>query len=159
MSIQDSISIRQLQASDLNFILSSSLQCLTQYTDSLFKGWDRKELYSHLEKAILYALNHCNYSIFIACDAKDSEHIIGYLVGDPTTNHIFLQYTKYAYRKLGIQKLLLLPLIIDSDYPSSVNWGTKEMQKLHKLRRISVKDLFTEQLMQLAAQSKLTREI
>ena len=146
MSLHELVTIRQLELADLNFILSSSVKCLSQYDSTLFKGWDKQTLCKHLEKIILFGLSKCGYSIFIACDAKDSNHIISYLVGNPQTNHIFLQYTKYTYRKLGIQKNLLLPLIIDPAKLCTVEWGTKEMIKLHKANKIDVKHEFVEKL-------------
>jgi len=148
MSLNDQVNIRQLELTDLNFILASSIKCLTQYTDSIYKGWDKKDLYKHLEKVILFGLSKCNYSVFIACDVKDSDHIIGYIVGNHESNHIFLQYTKYSYRKLGIQKHLLLPLLVDYANPITVNWATKEMKKAVKIGKISIQDKFTEELMQ-----------
>jgi hypothetical protein len=147
LSIQDLVNIRELQANDLNFILSSSIQSLTSYINSTYKGWNKSNLYQHLEQLILYALNHCNYSIFIACDISDSDHIIGYIVADVTKNHIFLQYTKYAYRKLGIQKHLLLPLVVDTNNPISCNWNTKEMVRFSKEGKVHIQDKFIESLM------------
>lgn len=136
---------------DLNFILSSSVKCLIQYIDTTYKGWDKSELAKHLERTILFGLSKCNYSVFIACDSKDSDHIIGYIVGDSINNHIFLQYTKYAYRKLGIQKNLLIPLIIDPTHPCTVEWNTKEMVKLQRNNKINVVSKFTDALMHALA--------
>ena len=151
MSLIDLVNIRQLELADLNFILSSSTKCLTQYINTTYKGWDKPELTKHLERIILFGLSKCNYSVFIACDSKDSDHIIGYIVGDTITNHIFLQYTKYAYRKLGIQKNLLLPLVIDSTQPHTVEWNTKEMVKIQKLNRIKIHAKLVEALMHALA--------
>lgn len=147
MGLIDLVNIRQLQLNDLNFILSSSTKCLIQYLDTHFKGWEKQALYKHLEKVILFGLGKCGYSIFIACIKEDENHIIGYIVADPTTNHIFLQYTKYAYRKLGLQKNLLLPLVVDHTHRITVNWPTKEMIRLVKRNLITIDDKFVDKLM------------
>lgn len=145
-TIDNFVSIREMQADDINFLLNSSLLCLTQYTESIVKGQDKATAYQHLEKLILYALNRMDYSTFIACDKHDSQKIIGYIVADTKINHILLQYTKYSYRKLGIQKNLLLPLVADPNEPITVNFPTKEMLKLVNEGRVAVCNKVVEQL-------------
>lgn len=147
MSISDLISVREFRPKDLNFILDSSLQCLSKYQESIFKGWRKRDIYQHIEKLVLFVMNDINYSTFICCLKEDSEYIIGYVIGNPTTNHIFLQYTKYSYRKLGLQKNFLLPLVVDFNEPISANFPTKEMLKLEKSDRITIVNKMIEQLM------------
>lgn len=145
-TIIDLVNIRELKRDDVHFILDSCINCLAQYTESLFKGWTYPDTRSYIELFTLAALRSPNYSTFI-CHLKDDENaIIGYLIGNPSINHIFFQYTKYTYRKLGIQKNLLLPLLIDEKEPISVNWQTKEMLKLQKANKITIKNRFVEEL-------------
>ena len=155
-TIDNLVSIRELTKEDLNFILDSSLQCLSKYTESIVKGQSKQSAYSYLEKLVLYALNKAPYSVFVACHKEDSNDIIGYVVADTKDNHIFLQYTKYSYRKLGIQKNLLLPLVVDPDRTITVNWPTKEMLKLVNQNRVQVQNKLVESLIERAI---LTQEI
>lgn len=148
MSIVDLVNIRELTKDDINFILDSSISSLSKYTESIVKGMTKESAIEYLETTILYALQKCNYSIFVACDVTNSDHIIGYIVADVTKNHIFLQYTKYNYRKLGIQSTLLLPLVVDSDKPISVQWPTKEMLRLQKANKILIKNQYTLDLIE-----------
>lgn len=138
MSIIDLVNIRELTKDDINFILDSSITSLSKYTESIVKGQTRKDAIEYLETTILYALHKCNYSTFIACDAEDSNKIISYIVADIENNHIFLQYTKYNYRKLGIQQTMLLPLVIEDSKLVTVQWPTKEMLKLQKQDKIQI---------------------
>ena len=145
-TIDNLVSIRELTKEDINFVLHSSLACLSKYTESIIKGQNRVIGYQYLEKIVLYGLNRMDYSIFIACRKDDSNEIIGYIVADTESNHIFLQYTKYTYRKLGIQKNLLLPLVTDPSLPISVNWPTKEMLKLAAQDKVVIANKFVEEL-------------
>jgi hypothetical protein len=138
MSIVDLVNIRELTKDDVNFLLDSSIQCLSKYTESIVKGQNRANAIQYLETIILYALHKMPYSIFIACDRDDPNNIIGYIVADTEKNHIFLQYTKYTYRGLGVQKNLLLPLVVDPSLPITVQWPTKEMLKLEKVNKIQI---------------------
>lgn len=145
--ITDLISIRSIQNSDVHFILDSTMQCLAKYTESIFKGYSHSNIYSHLEMLTLFALNCPKiYSTFVACHKDDSDRILAYIVADPSDNHILFQYTKYSYRKLGIQKHMLMPLVTDSDKKLTVNWPTKEMLKLEKRQLVEIRNLFTEKL-------------
>jgi len=144
MSLTDSINIRLLKQSDINFILSSSIKCLLQYKDSLFIGWESDDLAQHLERTILHILTKYDCSIFIACSRDDEDHILGYIVAATNSNHILLQYTKYSYRKLGIQLHMLMPLVLDFGYQFTVQWGVRDMVKLFRVGRISVKDKLME---------------
>lgn len=147
-TIDNFVSIREINKDDINFLIHSSLLCLTKYKESITKGQNHTESYQTLEKIILCGLTNMGYSIFIACQKEDSNNIVGYLVADTSENHVFLQYTKYAYRKLGIQKNLLLPLAIDPSQPITVNWPTKEMLKLAAVGAVSIHNKFTEKLIQ-----------
>lgn len=155
MAINDLVNIREFTKTDLNFILDSSLQCLSKYTESIVKGQSKDTAYKYLEKIVLYALNYMDYSVFIACHKKDSDNIIAYIIADPKSNHIFLQYTKYSFRKLGIQQLLLLPLVIDPVNEATCNWPTKEMLKLVKSGKISIKDRFVEEIIGVNMELKM----
>lgn len=154
-TIDNLVSIRELTKEDINFVLHSSLACLSKYTESIIKGQNRSIGYQHLEKIILYALNRMDYSIFIACRKDDSNDIIGYIVADSKENHIFLQYTKYSYRKLGIQKNLLLPLVTDPTLPITVNWPTKEMLKLSKEDKVIIQNKVVEQLIDMLYENEI----
>ena len=138
MALQDSVNIREVTSEDLNFILSSSVSCLSQYTESIFKGWDRKDIYEFLNKFIISSLHQLDFSIFIASHKDDSNQIIGYIVANPETNYIYLQYTKFVFRNLGVQKQLLMPLVIDTSKPITVAWPTKEMLKLKKDDKVKI---------------------
>lgn len=148
-NITDLITLRPLEQSDVHFVLDSILQCLSKYTESIVKGMNRSDAYNHLEAVALSALNRIDtYSVFLACHKDDTAIIIGYIVADPKDNHILFQYTKYSYRKLGIQKLLLLPLVTDPDLPITVNWPTKEMLKLAAKGTVKIRNRFTEKLIE-----------
>ena len=150
--ITDLISIRALQKSDVHFILDSIMQSLSKYTESIFKGVNRTNIYHHLETIALYALNRIDtYSVFLACHKDDTDIILGYIVADPKDNHVLFQYTKYSYRKLGIQKYLLMPLVLDTALPITVNWPTKEMLKLAAVNKVEIMNKFTERLVEEAA--------
>lgn len=136
--LKDRVNIREVTSEDLNFILSSSVSCLSQYTESLFKGMERPEIYEFLNKFIVQALHSLDFSVFVVSHKDDENQIIAYIVANPETNHIFLQYTKYVFRGLGVQKELLLPLVIDTSKPITVEWPTKEMLKLKKQNKVSI---------------------
>lgn len=146
--IKDRVNIREVKSEDLNFILSSSVSCLSQYTESIFKGMERQDIYEFLNKYIVQALHQLNLSIFIVSHKDDEDQIIAYLIADPETNFIFLQYTKYVFRGLGIQKTILLPLLIDTTKEITVAWPTKEMLKLKKMNKVKINNLATLQLIQ-----------
>lgn len=146
-SITDLISIRPIKIEDLHFILDSSISCLTKYTESIVKGYSYEYAHKLLEKIILKGLNDPNNSIFIACLREDENHILAYIVANPKTNHIFLQYTKYNWRPFDIQKLFLLPLVLDFNSKITVNWPTKEMLKLQKQGILQIENRFIEDLL------------
>ncbi len=105
------------------------------------------DVHKHIELLALYALNRIDtYSVFIACHRNNPDRIIAYIVADPVDNHILFQYTKYDYRKMGIQKNLLLPLVVDDEKPITVNWPTKEMLKLVKANKASIINKLLEKL-------------
>lgn len=137
-SLIDLVSVRELEVGDVNFILDSSIQCLRRYTESVSMGMGLVESVQYLETTILYALQRMGYSIFIACEAEESNNIVGYIVADTTKNHIYLQYTKYAFRGMGIQKDILLPLVVDPTKPLTYNWPTKAVLKLVKQQKAKV---------------------
>lgn len=142
MSIIDLVSVREITKDDVNFILDSAITSLSTYKESITKGMTKQDMIDWLEVTVLYILKNRNYQTFIACDREDSSLIRGYIVSDPSKNHILLQYTKYNYRPLkGIQKYLLLPLAVDITKPISVEWPTKEMLRLAKQGKVEIKKL------------------
>ncbi len=145
--ITDLVSIRQLKLEDLHFILDSSISCISKYHESIVKGYAREYTHKLLERIMLSALNNSNYSIFICSHKDDSDAIIAYIIANPKNNHIFFQYTKYSYRKLGIQKLMLMPLVVDMKERITVQWQTKEMLKLAKVGIVSIENKFWEELL------------
>jgi len=149
LNLTDLVQVREFRKEDINFILDSSIQCLSKYTESIVKGMARQESINHLEKIVLHILNRKNVNTFICTLSEDPNYIVGYIVGDPSINHIYLQYTKYSYRKLGIQRNFLLPLCLEgSSEKVTVNFPTKEMIKLQKLDRISIINKLIEQLIE-----------
>lgn len=144
--LKDRVNIREVSSEDLNFILSSSVSCLSQYTESIFKGMERKDIYEYLNKYIVQSLHQLDFSIFVVSHKDDDNQIIAYIIADPETNFIFLQYTKYVFRGLGIQKDLLIPLVIDQTKDITVAWPTKEMLKLKKTNKVIINNLATLQL-------------
>ncbi len=99
---------------------------------------NNEDIYAYLNTFIVNALHKLDYSILIACHKDDSNHIIGYIVADTKTNYIFLQYTKFNYRKLGVQTHLLMPLVVDKTQPLVTAWPTKEMLKLKNQNKITI---------------------
>lgn len=138
MNLIDLITIRELQTQDLNFILDSSVKCLSKYNITLFKGWKHKDTCQYLEQVFLHALSDARYSTFIACEKDNSDAILGYIIADTKDNHIIFQFTKYTYRKLGIQKHFLLPLVADPDQPITVNYHTKEAINWSKANKCTI---------------------
>lgn len=112
---------------------------------------NRSTTYQHLELIVLYVLSRIDtYSVFLACHKDDTNNIIGYIIADTKSNHILLQYTKYSYRKLGIQKNLLMPLVVDESEPITVNWPTKQMLLLSKAGRVEIVNKLLEKLIKEA---------
>ncbi len=161
-TIQDLVSVRQLEAADLPFLLNSSITCLSKYTESFAKGYNPIYFAKLVEKQMLYVLNDTNVSTFICSNKDDSQSIIAYIIANTKLNHIYFQYTKYAYRKMGIQKHMLLPLVTDPELRISVQWPTKEMLRLVKrnsgwMRRdgslveskVQIENKLVEQLLEL----------
>lgn len=149
MSLVNLINIREFREEDTNFVLDSFMSCLSKYRESIFKGWEHKDIYQHLEQILLFALTKIpSYSIFLAVGRNNEQNIYSYLIADSTRNHVLFAYTKHAYRGLGLQKHMLLPLLIDLNQPITVNFPTKEALKLQRLGKISIKNIFLEQLME-----------
>ncbi len=67
MSIINLVNVRELAQTDLNFILSSFIQCLSKYKESIVKGQSKESIISYLEKMVLFALTAEGYSTFVAC--------------------------------------------------------------------------------------------
>lgn len=147
-NITDMVSVRQIELTDLPFILDSSVACLTKYTESFVKGYSPEYAKFHIENIVKSVLNDTDYSCFICSHKDNSNAIIGYLISNPHINHIFFQYTKYAYRKLGLQKTLLLPLLVDKESRITVQWPTKEMLKLQKQGRIYIENRILDKFLE-----------
>lgn len=142
-SLIDLVNIREMRLQDLNFILDSSVKCLSKYHESMFKGWDHKTTCQYLEQVVLHILSSSQYSTFIACHRDNEDQILAYIVADSSSNHVLLQFTKYVYRKLGIQKEFLLPLVTDASLPLTCNYQTREMLKLARVGKTSIIDKLT----------------
>ncbi len=147
-TIRDLVSIRQLEEWDLPFILDSFKSCLSKYTESIVKGYTKEYSKSLLTNMILSALNNKDYSCFVCCHKNDSASILGYVIASSRDNHIFFHYTKHVYRHMGIQKDLLLSILIDFENKVTVQWPTKEMLKLQKQQKVFIENRFVEQLME-----------
>ncbi len=149
LNLTDLVQVREFRKEDINFILDSSIQCLSKYTESIVKGMTRHESINHLEKIVLHILNRRDVNTFICTLSEDPNYIVGYVVGNPSINHIYLQYTKYSYRKLGIQQNFLLPLCLEGKLDRiTVNFPTKEMLKLQKVDKVSIVNKLIEQLIE-----------
>jgi len=144
------ISIREFKHSDINFILDSSIQCLSRYKESIVKGLTNQDAFKHLEVVILDILNSPSSNIFICVLNDDPDHIIGYIVGNPASSHIYLQYTKFNYRTFGIQKNFLIPLCLGEESQGiTVNFPTKEMLKLAAKGKVRIINKHYEDLISL----------
>jgi hypothetical protein len=152
VQIIDQVNVRDLEKDDINFLFNSFINCLSKYKESFFNGWEHKDITEYLEYLFIWALNHGQYSVFIACNKSDSTQIIAYIISNPSTNEIFFQYTKYDYRKLGIQKYILIPLALDNTKEIICNWATKEMKKLSKQSKVTIKPQFIYNLMKAVSQ-------
>ena len=148
MQIFDHVNVREVEKDDINFIFNSFVNCLSKYHESFFKGWEHKDVLKYLEFLIVWCLNNDKYSVFVACNKDDSTQILSYIIVNSKGNEIFFQYTKYGYRKLGIQKHLLMPLCLNLDEQIVTNWATKEMIKLAKANRITIKHQFVLNMLQ-----------
>lgn len=147
MGLFEYVSIRTVTVNDVNFILSSSYHSLLSVRTSLFKCWREKNISDYVEKLIIAAINNLNYSVLIACHKDDSNRILGYIVADPNKNHILLQYTKFDFRGLGLQKMLM-PLLIKFDETITVQFCTCEMRRLANMGKIEIKNVFQESLIE-----------
>jgi len=147
-SLKDLVTVREVELNDLPFILDSAITCLSKYTESFIKGYTPEYARNYLEKIVLYILNNSNYSCFVCTHKNDTDSVISYCIANPHTNHIFFSYTKYAYRKLGIQKLMLLPLLVDFNSKLTVQWPTKEMLKLQRIGKIYIENKVFEEFLQ-----------
>lgn len=142
MNIIDLVNIRTIEPQDVNFILDSSFSSLTKYLNTIFKGWTVDSLYYYMQNLIPYCVLSEDYSTFIACNSQDSNQIYAYVIANPKTNHIMFQYTKYAYRGMGIQKTLLMPLVVDMEDQVGVQYGTKNMQRWAEKKHTLIIDGF-----------------
>lgn len=142
--ILDFVSVREIQADDVHFVLDSFITCLSRYDESIVKGFDHHYSKKYLEKLMLYVLQSGKYSVFICSNKDEPTNIYAYIIGDPTTNYVFFNYTKYLYRPYGLQKYLLLPLILDPSQPVVVEWPTKEMLKAKKAGKVTIEHRIME---------------
>lgn len=148
LSIVDCISIRSVDVSDVNFIMSSATHCLSRYRKTMFRGWDMHNLNAYIGRIILCAINNLDYSILIACHKDDDNHILGYIVADSKSNHVLLQYTKFSFRDMGIQQLMI-PLILNLSQTISIQFCTADMKALVTKKIVILKDGLVESLINL----------
>jgi hypothetical protein len=146
MGIEHHLTIREFQRTDVPFVLDSAITCLSKYRESLFKGWELPDIKTYLESLIILSLNHHNYTIFVAVNKHEENQILAYIAADSDTNHIFLQYTKYIARNLGIQKNVLMPLVIDPTKQITVSWQTKQMLKLKDQGKVKIVNNFPQDI-------------
>lgn len=147
MSLTDLVTIRTLEPADVNFILDSYASCLTKYNESISSGYTREYSHNLLEKQLAYILKKPSYSVFLAVEKEDTNSIIAYIIADPSINHVYFNYTKYLFRKLGIQKYMLLPLVIDPDRLITAQFPTKEILKLIKAGKLTLANKILEDLL------------
>ncbi len=138
MNLIDIINIRELKPADLNFILDSSIKCLSKYNKTMFRGWNHKDIAAYLEAVFLHILSEDTYTVFLAVTKEDENNILSYIIADTKSNHVLWQFTKYAYRKLGIQKNFLIPLVTDPSLPITVNFQTNEALKMQRNGIVSI---------------------
>lgn len=153
MGLFELVNIRQVKVEDVNFILSSSYRSLLSVRTSIFKCWREKNIGDYLEKMIIASINNLDYSILIACHKDDTDHILGYIVADTNKNHILLQYTKFNFRGLGLQAMLM-PLVIDKEKTITVQFCSSEMKKLANAGKIEIKNVFQESLIEALEKEK-----
>lgn len=100
--------VRDLEATDINFILNSFLRSLRGYPS--LKDTPNELYYPHQKKVIEHFIR--NRLILVLCNSELPDQIFGYVIGDPNKETNFV-YVKYPYRKLGFGKRLLETLHSD----------------------------------------------
>lgn len=121
----DIVSVREFKSQDVNFILDSFITCLSRYTESIVAGMPSPYIREHLEQQILYILNKSDTSVLVLSHKDNSEDILAYIIACPSQQHIYFSYTKYIYRELGLQKNLLMPLVVDMENVYTFQYPTK----------------------------------
>lgn len=97
------VSIRDMQPTDLNFILSS--WCKSAYEQPLI-AWVPKGTYMRLyHDYIEHALVSGHIRIRVACDPYETSQIFGWLAFDDQAVHYV--YVKLIYREQGIGQMLM----------------------------------------------------
>ena len=139
LNMEDIVTVRTMGEKDVPFILDSIIKCLSNYHESIVKGMTKADTYRHLELLGLYTLNRIDtYSVFLLVHKDAPDRIVAYIIADPKENHIVFQYTKYDYRKMGLQKNFLMPLVVNFDECISVNWPTKCMLHLAEQKKVRI---------------------
>ena len=100
------ISIRSLEASDINFIYSTYLRGL-YYGNDYFKEMQKDAFFSAYEARLLSLLVKPSINVRIACLSDSPDIILGYALLEPKTAVAHFVFVKEAWRKQGIAKTLL----------------------------------------------------
>lgn len=147
--IQDYISIRTVENDDdIKFIKSTIHTCIHNNRHYMYRATLHEDTKAHIDKSMAIALKgipgKMNNSIFLACSSEESSTIYAFIIADPILNHIYFNYTKYAFRELGIQKNFLLPLVIDPTRRVTNNYATDKSCKYAKQYQVQVIDKVVE---------------
>lgn len=100
MNDQD-ITIRDPEAGDLNFILSTWLKAI-YYGSEYWNLVDQEAYFKNMEPFIKKLL--IKSTVKVACLSDDTDVVLGYSVYQ--NNSIHMIFVKKSYRKLGIGKML-----------------------------------------------------
>jgi hypothetical protein len=159
LALIDVVTVRAVEPDDITFILSTINHWASRRTSDLWRGWAEDEIYHHMHTLLLWALGQGGYQALIACHRDNSSTILGFLIAHFESNHIFCQYTKFDFRRLGIQKYLLMPTLVDPTRPMTYQFYSAKNEIYSKRTggRNRVKDLITQQMM--AHADRLTNQI
>jgi hypothetical protein len=149
MAIIDLINVREVKPEDLRFLMDSAVRNLKLYMDDFLAGRDVNDLIKDVETTFVTGINKLGYTVLVACDKDDEDSIYGYCMADTKNNHIVYNYTKYHYRLLGLQKYVLMPLLIDFKSPVTVQYPTAEALRAVKNGKVTIKDGFKMALIEL----------
>jgi len=99
------LSLRPITIEDESFIYSSWLK---SYRNSDFGSLMSNATYFKFTQLIIERILS-RASVVVACDEKDSQTILGYIVSEPSGSNQVVQYVyvKEIYRNLGLAKHLL----------------------------------------------------
>lgn len=100
----DSITTRDMQEEDINFIYSTWLKSYRQ--SDYCKTLSNDVFFLNHKEIISVILNNSNTKVTIICDKEDPDQIYGYIVAEIVKSQTILHfiYVKYNFRKFGIMK-------------------------------------------------------